>query len=117
MVMYALLRRDLHMTAGKACSQAGHAFVDSLASSPPAIAAKYAADGGTKVVLTVDDEEQLRAVHRLAVRVGMPCALVVESGHVMPPTFDGTPIITALGIGPVARSDAKPVVGKFKLMD
>jgi peptidyl-tRNA hydrolase, PTH2 family len=115
--MYAVLRGDLKMTSGKASSQAGHAFLDSYVKAPPDIARAYRAEGeGTKVVLVAEDEAALRELHQKVDALGLPCALVVESGHVMPPSFDGSPIITALGIGPAYRGQVKGVTGKLRLL-
>lgn len=115
--MYAVLRGDLKMTSGKAASQAGHAFLDAYSRSPKDIADAYRADGeGTKVVLVAEDEASLRELHRKIDALGLPCALVVESGHVMPPSFDGSPIITALGIGPAYRHQVRGVTGRLRLM-
>src|SRR5258707_1226212 len=106
--MYAIIRGDLAMPPGKMASQAGHAFCDSLSTASPESAAAYLADGhGTKVVLVAPDEAALRAAYHDAREVGIPCALVIDSGHVMPPHFTDAPVVTALGLGPMRRDIAK----------
>ena len=104
------------MTPGKAASQAGHAFQDSFLQSSPDLTRAYIAEGGTKIVLTVEDERELCDVYYRARLAGLPCAMVVESEHVMPPMFDGSPIVTAVGIGPIERAKAKPITRKLRLM-
>lgn len=105
------------MPAGKSASQAGHAFLDAFLTAPLEIASKYRTDRhGTKVVLVAEDEVALRQAYIQAQELGLPCALVIDSGHIMPPHFDGSPILTALGIGPVTREQAEPVTGSFMLM-
>lgn len=104
------------MTAGKAASQAGHAFLDSFILAEPEHARAYLAHGGTKVVLSVPDEAALRALFMRARAAKLPCAMVVEQGHVMPPHFDGAPIVTAIGIGPCRRGDARSITRGLKLM-
>lgn len=104
------------MTKGKAASQAGHAFLDSLLTAHPDITKAYLAAGGTKIVLSVASERALCDLYYQARMAKIPCAMVVESEHVMPPSFDGSPIITAVGIGPVERSAARPITGKLQLM-
>ncbi len=104
------------MTAGKAASQAGHAFLDSFIIAPPEIAKAYLSDGGTKIVLSVPDERALCDLYHRARLAKLPCAMVVESNHVMPPSFDGSPVVTATGIGPVLRSQAKPITKGLRLM-
>jgi len=104
------------MTAGKAASQAGHAFLDSFLKASTEQVSAYLADGGTKVVLSVSDEKALCDIYYRARMAGLPCAMVVESEHVMPPSFDGSPVVTAVGIGPCAKAEARPVTRGLKLM-
>lgn len=115
--MYAILRADLNMPAGKAASQAGHAFLDAYSKANPEIREAYRADGeGTKVVLIARNEGVLQAAYARAQDLGLPAAIVVESGHILPPVFDGSPIVTALGIGPVSHAKAKQITKRFRLM-
>lgn len=114
--MYAVLRSDLKMTTGKAASQAGHAFLDSHSCAPPEARRAYAQDGGTKVVLTVPDEGSLAGLLHSAKMAGVPCSMVVEQNHVMPPHFDGSPIPTAVGVGPLLRSQARTLMRRLPLM-
>lgn len=100
----------------KAASQAGHAFLDSFLSASPEITKAYLDDGGTKIVLAVPDEASLWKVYRQAVAAKLPCAMVIEEHHIMPPSFDGSKIPTAVGIGPVLREHAKPITGELPLM-
>lgn len=107
------------MSPGKLASQAGHAFLDAFEKcrvADPLIAAEYKGDQhGTKVVLKADNLYKLLRAKELAEELGLPCALITDSGHIMPPHFDGDPIITALGIGPARRDDIKAITKKFKL--
>lgn len=59
--------------------------------------------------MAVKDEKELCEVYYRARMANLPCAMVVESEHIMPPAFDGSPIVTAVGIGPVPRAAAKPI--------
>jgi peptidyl-tRNA hydrolase len=104
------------MTAGKAASQAGHAFLDSFIVAPPEITKAYLSDGGTKIVLSVPDERALCDLYHRAKAAKLPCAMVIESNHIMPPSFDGSPVVTAIGIGPVLRSQAKAITKGLRLM-
>ena len=76
---------------------------------------RYLLDGGTKIVLSVPDEAALRQLHDKAVAAGLTCVEVIESNHVMPPSFDGSPILTAIGIGPCERSAARSVMKGLRL--
>lgn len=105
--MYAIARTDLHMSAGKLSAQCGHAFVDAFERAPPERKQMYRSDGhGTKVVLGAS-LEQLMLIKEMCDYHNVPYALIVDSGHVMPPHFNGEPIITALGISPVYRHEVK----------
>lgn len=104
------------MTAGKAASQAGHAFLDSFLTASPDETRAYIADGGTKIVLQVPDERALCDAFHKAKVAGLPCAMVIEQHHVMPPCFDGSPIATAIGIGPIPRSHARDITKGLRLM-
>lgn len=117
--LYAVVRGDLEMPPGKTASQAGHAFLDAFLTSQsarPEIAASYAADPpGTKVVLTARDLPDLLGLQADCHRLGIPCALVTDSGHVLPPHFTGDPIVTALGFGPVTRREIGRITRRFAL--
>ena len=117
--MYAILRSDLDMNSGKAASQAGHAFLDSFLTAPPDIQHRYCSDdedNGTKIVLSAGAESDLSDIFFHAKKANFPCAMVVEQNHVMPPHFDGSPIVTAIGLGPLRRSEAKALTRGFHLL-
>lgn len=114
--MYALLRADLGMTAGKSASQAGHAYIEAFVKADRRTSIAYLNQGGTKIALSAPNLEILEQIHAAALAANLPCAIVTESGHVMPPVFDGSPIITALGIGPVDREVVRPFVRRLRLM-
>lgn len=104
------------MTAGKSASQAGHAFLESFVKADRKTGMSYLIDGGTKIALAAPDLPTIQKIYDAALAAGLPCALVVESGHIMPPSFDGEPIVTAVGIGPVERSAARDITKKLRLM-
>ncbi|MBY3155335.1 peptidyl-tRNA hydrolase [Rhizobium laguerreae] len=117
--MYAVVRRDLDMPPGKLSAQAGHAYTASLfecIDTQPHHAKRYrlGLNAGTKVTLYCRDEREIRDLEQHCRAVGVPHALFTDEGHVMPPHFDGSPVVTALGIGPLRRIDAKPLVRKFR---
>ena len=68
---------------------------------------------GTNVVLKSNNLIQLERAFYQAKAAGLSCALIEDSGHIMPPHFDGSPIITALGIGPARREDIQHITKKF----
>lgn len=118
--LYAILRGDLGMSAGKFAAQAGHAYLDAYlaaVTTDPERAAEYRAPGhGTKIALLAPSLERLLAAHAAAVTGGLPCALITDAGHVMPGTpFTGDPIITGLGLGPLRRREAHAITKRFAI--
>lgn len=104
------------MTHGKAAAQLGHAFVNSLLQANPNTIKEYQADGlGTKVCLSGNLDDIQRA-YSLAHAGNLPCSLIIDSGHIHLPDFDGSPVITALGIGPCTGEQIKEINKKFKLL-
>ena len=108
------------MTNGKCAAQAGHAYVNSLLQSlknNPDILKEYQVDGlGTKVCLVARNEAEIQLAYHQAKEAGIPCSLIIDSGHIMPPFFDGNPIVTALGIGPCTRDQIEFIVKGFNLL-
>lgn len=137
--MYALVRQDLGMSPGKTAAQAGHAFLDSYLAAgagDPLRAAAYLSDpldgetpsrphSGTKVALAAGNlDALLRAAYEAKI-AGLPCALITDSGHVLPgdfvrghwhQPFDGRPVVTALGIGPARRAEVRHITDRFALV-
>lgn len=108
------------MPPGKMAAQAGHAFLgaylESLAQRPDE-AASYIDDApGTKIVLEAPDLDRLLRARERARRAQLPCVLIRDRGHILPPHFDGSPIVTALGIGPVRRAEVRRVTGALPLV-
>lgn len=112
--LYSIVRKDLEMPPGKMAAQAGHAFLEAFLASPPQEAKRYRQDSiGTKIVLEGTLFDILDAKDRCE-ELDIPCVLIEDSGHVLPPHFDGTPIITALGVGLSPR--ASNILSQFKLL-
>ncbi len=119
MRLYAVIREDLNMSPGKLSAQAGHAFLDSYLETEkinPKRAEEYRNDGhGTKVTLVAPTQDAILLANDLCDYEGIPHRLIIDSGHIMPPHFDGNPIITALGIGPCRKDEVQKVTKHFKL--
>lgn len=107
------------MSPGKLSAQAGHAFLDAYLETErtnPERAEAYRNDGhGTKITLRAPTQAELLQAKQLCECEGIPHKLIIDSGHIMPPYFDGNPIITALGIGPCCKDEAKKITKHFKL--
>jgi len=116
--LYAIIRSDLEMPTGKLASQAGHAFTDVLAIADPEQVAHYRNEnkGGSKVTLKAKNQHQLLRAYLEIRALGIPVVAVVDREHVLPPHFDGNPIITAIGIGPCKRSEVRHILKKFQVV-
>lgn len=106
------------MPAGKLAAQAGHAYTDSLfecLDERPELAARYRRgdNAGSKAALKAKNEAALLRAAEECREAGIPHSLVRDSNHVLPPHFDGSPIVTALGIGPVSRREARWITKRF----
>ena len=111
--MFAVLRGDINMSAGKCCSQAGHVYVNSCLLTQihyPDLCAEYQ---GTKVCLESAGLDDLLLAHKKLWYAGIPCDLMIDSN--VPSFYGGHPCVTALGVGPIHDSIAKKYLRKFKL--
>lgn len=106
--MYAIVRGDIHMPPGKMAAQAGHAFVGAWDDATEDM--KDAYGNGTKIVLVSNLAEILRLFEFLQ-HAEFPVVLIHDSNHILAPDFDGTPIITALGIGPISKEAGADLFG------
>ncbi len=107
------------MPPGKLSSQAGHAYTDALwacLDQDPDRALNYRRTdiGGSKVTLEAKNLAQVERALRECEDLGVPHALVTDSQHVLPPHFDGNPVVTALGIGPCRRSEVHAITKRFR---
>lgn len=107
------------MPVGKLSAQAGHAYTDALCESMQQTPEKFHNyrmnnNGGSKVTLYCKNESQLIATYHEIKSLGIPCSIVVDREHILPPHFDGSPIITALGIGPCTKPETAHILKKFR---
>lgn len=106
------------MPIGKLAAQAGHASSNCLALAAlnnPDLFRLYQGPKflGTKITMAAKTESQLRDAYTAAKSAGLITTLIEDEGHVLPPHFDGNPIITALGIGPCTRLQADKITKRF----
>lgn len=132
-----VIRKDLNMRKGKMCAQAAHAamkvLLDRMEVREFAKESKMW-DGCyvwhtavfeseplhrwlkgmfTKVVVSVDSEEELLDLKEKAEKAGILCALVTDAGKT---EFHGKRTNTALAIGPEWDSKLEPITGNLKLL-
>lgn len=106
------------MPPGKLAAQAGHAYTDSLCNALATDTLRfdnYRNDekGGSKVTLKAKNESQLITAYNKIRSLGIPCAIIVDREHILPPHFDGSPVITAIGIGPCTQDEVRHITKKF----
>lgn len=110
------------MPPGKLAAQAGHAFCDSLKEAESinsSLVKNYRNEGlgGSKITLSAKNQNQLMRAYNEALKAGIPCSIVVDKNHVLPPHFNGEPIITALGIGPCTQEEAKHITKRYQCVN
>ena len=115
--IYAIYRADLEMPAPKMAAQVGHAYDGSHDNGKivrPFITSQYKGTGhGTKVLMYAKNLGQLIRAFHDAQDLGVPHELVIDRSHVLPPHFDGNPIVTALGIGPVYEDEVAHITKRY----
>lgn len=110
MAIYAIVRKDLDMNAGKLGSQAGHAYAEAVEHTPADLLAAYKGTGhGTKLAMAAKNMGTITRIYREARAAGWPCYLVIDRGTVDLPHFTGKPIVTALALGPVFKDEVTSI--------
>jgi PTH2 family peptidyl-tRNA hydrolase len=109
------------MPPGKLASQACHASKNCAilaAEHDPANLRLYQGPDflGTQIILRAKNENSLLLAHEKAKSSGLITSLIIDQNHIMPPHFDGSPIITALGIGPCTKEQANHITKRFELV-
>lgn len=124
-----VLRKDLGMRKGKMIAQGAHASLaavlrgsgDRLETAAPGrlilevdpATQAWLQGSFTKIVVGVNSEEELVAVHEAAVERGLTCALIRDAGRT---EFGGVPTLTACAVGPGAAETVDAVTGDFGLL-
>lgn len=66
-----------------------------------------------KIVVYVNSEEELLAIHKQAFDKGIHCSLIKDAGLT---EFGGVPTYTAVGIGPWDSKEIDEITGQLKLL-
>lgn len=114
--LYAIVRTDLGMGAGKIAAQCGHAFLDAFLAAQitrPDTIVPYKTAHGIKIVLGCPTLAQLEAAQRACEAAGLPCALITDFGYTH---FNGQHTVTALGIGPATKAECVQITKRFSLL-
>lgn len=115
--LYSILRTDITMSQGKANAQCGHAYVAAAIGALGTPAGDTYADlnPGTKICLNGGSIEKMQLLIEQLSLQGIPCFPIIDRDHVELPDFDGSPILTAIGLGPFTRADTPRALRKLKL--
>ena len=105
-----IVRKDLNMRKGKIAAQASHASMKVLLDTQitrtnagevvlqPTQAMLEWIDGiFTKICVSVNSEEELVAIYEKAKSLGIPTAIIKDSGLT---EFNGVPTLTCVAVGP-----------------
>ncbi|MEM5799275.1 MAG: peptidyl-tRNA hydrolase Pth2 [Candidatus Aenigmatarchaeota archaeon] len=105
-----ILRKDLKMSKGKAVAQACHASVHSFEKAKWSLIEKWEKLGSKKIILAVDNEEEILKIYEKVKKARIPSFLVKDAG--LTELKPGT--ITALGIGPDKEEKIDKITGNLK---
>jgi len=120
-----VVRKDLGMRKGKIASQVAHASmsflldsneskrVDELKIKLTSAEAQWLSSSFTKVVVSVDSEEELRDLIFHAEMKGIQCCPIIDAGRT---EFHNVPTLTCAAFGPANSSDVDEITGKLKLL-
>lgn len=106
-----LIREDLKLPKGKACSQAAHASVEAVLKSDPEIVKAWRKEGMAKIVLKVKDEKELVKYLQLAKDKELVAALIMDAGRTV--IAPGTK--TTVAIGPDEEEKINLITKELKL--
>ena len=108
-----VIRKDLKMRRGKEAVQCCHASMkvtlDNL--NHPDVK-EWLAGIFTKIVVSVDSEDELFEIYRNAKDAGLICSLIKDAGLT---EFDGVPTYTAVAVGPSTNEKVNAITGHLSL--
>lgn len=106
-----VMRGDLNISRGKLAAQACHGSLGAYKRADPNKIRKWEEEGEKKVILKVEDLEELFQVYEIVKRTDMAYYLVRDAGHTELPQST----ITCLGIGPDEDDVVDKVTQDLKL--
>ena len=107
-----IVRADLKLPKGKLAAQAAHASLEAAMKSQRDKVEEWRSEGGKKVILKVDNYEELIKYKAQAEREKLVTALITDAGH----TTVAAGTVTCLGIGPDKEERIDKVTGKLKIL-
>lgn len=107
-----VVRADLKLPKGKLAAQVAHGAVQAAFNSDNEAVKKWILDGQKKVVLKVQNLEELLDIFKKAKNFGLKTALIKDAGR----TFLEPGTITCVGIGPDEYSKINKVTGTLGMI-
>lgn len=112
-----VLRKDLNMRKGKMVAQGAHAAVDVvtglLSAGHDHLLDAWKKEGGTKICVGVNSEEELLHIRATARQRGLHASLIQDAGRT---EFNGVPTYTAVAIQPYADAEIDIITGHLPLL-
>ena len=107
-----VVRDDLRLSRGKLAVQVAHASISAYEKAEKKIILEWKKRGQKKVVVRVNNLEELTNIANQAEKMGLPVSIVRDAGLTEVPP--GT--ITAVGIGPEKGSRIDKITGNLPLL-
>jgi PTH2 family peptidyl-tRNA hydrolase len=110
-----VVRSDLKMSKGKVAAQVGHAAVSAAEVSRKKHTfwwRRWLEEGQCKIILKVENEEELAKLAKQANELGLPYVLIQDKGLTeLPPNTT-----TCIGIGPAPSNLIDKITGNLSLL-
>jgi len=107
-----LIRSDLKLPKGKMAAQCAHASVEAALKADEDILKKWRQQGQGKIVLKVENEQELISYFQKAKDMDLACSLITDAGKTV--IAPGTK--TAVAIGPDDTEKIDSLTGSLKLV-
>ncbi|MEM2054366.1 MAG: peptidyl-tRNA hydrolase Pth2 [Candidatus Anstonellales archaeon] len=107
-----VVRKDLNMSCGKIAAQVAHASLEAYLISDEKLRNMWRIEGAKKIVLKVDNLEQLEEIYNRAEAMGIRIVKIVDAGYTE--LDPGT--VTCIGAGPDFEDRLNKVFGSLKLL-
>ena len=112
-----LIRTDLKLSKGKACSQSAHASVDAVLKALKSKAGEekvkaWKKQGMMKIAIKVSSEKELYKYMQMAKDNGMVTSIITDAGR----TFVAPGTVTCGCIGPADIDEIDEITGKLKIL-
>ena len=107
-----IVRADLKLPKGKLAAQVAHASVESVLKSNNEVIKKWVSEGQKKIVLKVENLQDLLTLFQRAKDNNLVCALIKDAGR----TFLTPGTITAIAIGPYEHDEIDIITKDLKMV-